>query len=298
MNQMPLDLPGAEPDPAPELAEESTLTAGPKLQPGAGLAHVIALCNQKGGVGKTTTAINVAAALAEQGYSVLIVDFDPQGAASVGLGVNPQQLDLTVYNLIMEPDVRFDDVVIRTKVDGLDLLPANIDLAAAEVQLVSEVGRESALQRSLRPALRRYDIVLVDCQPSLGLLTLNALCASDRVLVPLECEFFALRGVALLMETVDKVQQRLNPDLELLGVLPTMYDGRTVHGREVLQRLEEAFADRLFQHPIARTVKFPETTVVGLPIISHAPRSAGAQSYRAVAQEILVRLAPQDADGQ
>src|SRR6266702_958838 len=211
-----------------------------------GPAHVIAMANQKGGVGKTTSTINLGAAIAELGRRVLLVDFDPQGALSVGLGVNPHELDRTVYNLLMERDVTADDVLLKTNVPGLDLLPSNIDLSAAEVQLVGEVAREQTLGRVLGPVLPDYDYVIIDCQPSLGLLTVNALTAADGVLIPLECEFFALRGMALLMDTISKIADRLNPNLKIVGVLATMYDARTVHGREVLGRVEEAFGDRVF----------------------------------------------------
>ena len=169
------------------------------------------MCNQKGGVGKTTTTINLGASLVEYGRKVLLVDFDPQGSLSVGLGLNPHEMDLTVYNLLMQQDVDIHDVVVPTVVPGMDLLPSNIDLAAAEVQLVHEVGREQTLQRALAPAMDEYDVILIDCQPSLGLLTVNALTASQGVIVPLECEYFALRGVALLKTTIDKVRERLNP---------------------------------------------------------------------------------------
>jgi len=220
---------------------------------------------------------------------VLLVDFDPQGALSVGLGVNPHELDRTVYNLLMERDVTVDDILLKTNVPGLDLLPSNIDLSAAEVQLVGEVAREQTLGRVLAPVLPDYDLVLIDCQPSLGLLTVNALTAADSVMIPLECEFFALRGVALLMDTILKVQDRLNPQLELEGILATMYDARTLHGREVLARVVEAFGDGVFHTVINRTVKFPETTVAGEPITTYAPSSAGAAAYRQLAKEVLAR---------
>lgn len=254
-----------------------------------GPARVIAMCNQKGGVGKTTTTINLAAALAEYGRKVLIVDFDPQGAASVGLGISPHELDRTVYNLLMERDAHVADVVRPTETPGLDLLPANIDLSAAEVQLVGEVARESVLARALRPALDDYDVVLIDCQPSLGLLTVNALTAAHGVLIPLECEFFALRGVALLVETIEKVRDRLNPRLEVDGILATMYDSRTLHAREVVARVHEAFGDTLLQTVIGRTVKFPDATVAAEPITTYAPTHAGAAAYRQLARELVAR---------
>ncbi len=254
-----------------------------------GGARVISMCNQKGGVGKTTTTINLGASLAEYGRKVLLVDFDPQGSLSVGLGLNPHEIDLTIYNLLMERDVTLDEVVVPTGIEGMDLLPSNIDLSAAEVQLVQEVAREQALQRAIAPALEHYDVILIDCQPSLGLLTVNALTASDGVIVPLECEYFALRGVALLKTTIDKVRERLNPKLEIDGVLGTMFDGRTLHSREVMERLVQAWGDTVFHTVIRRTVKFSDATVAGEPITAYASSSAGAESYRQLAREVLSR---------
>jgi chromosome partitioning protein len=254
-----------------------------------GPARVVSMTNQKGGVGKTTTTINLGAALAEYGRKVLLVDFDPQGSLSVGLGLNPHEMELTVYNLLMEKDVRLDEVVVPTNVAGMDLLPSNIDLSAAEVQLVHEVAREQTLQRVLAPALEKYDVILIDCQPSLGLLTVNALTASHGVIVPLECEYFALRGVALLKTTIDKVRERLNPRLEIDGVLGTMFDGRTLHSREVMDRLVQAWGERVFHTVIRRTVKFSDSTVAGEPITSYASASTGAEAYRQLAKEVLVR---------
>jgi chromosome partitioning protein len=284
----PIAFPTVEPvlgptgRPMPDLPEPRPVTSH-------GNARVIAMCNQKGGVGKTTTTINLGAALAEYGRKVLLVDFDPQGSLSVGLGLNPHDMELSVYNLLLEPGVSLDDVVVPSGVPGMDLLPSNIDLSAAEVQLVHEVAREQTLQRVLAPAAADYDVILIDCQPSLGLLTVNALTASDGVIVPLECEYFALRGVALLKTTIDKVQQRLNPKLTIDGVLGTMYDGRTLHGREVMQRLVEAWGDTVFHTVIRRTVKFSDSTVAGEPITSYASSSAGAESYRQLAKEVLAR---------
>lgn len=279
----PTDEVGPTGRPWPVLPEPSEPAPGPKS------AVVIAMTNQKGGVGKTTTTINLGAALAETGRRVLLVDFDPQGSASVGLGVNPHTLDTSIYNLLLGRDLDPLDVVIPTSVDGLDLLPANIDLSAAEVQLVSEVAREQTLRRVLRPLRSEYDAILIDCAPSLGLLTVNALTASDHVIIPLECEFFALRGVALLTDTIDKVTDRLNPDLTVLGIVGTMYDGRTLHSREVLERVVEAFGDTVFHTVIRRTVKFPETTVAGEPITTYASSSPGAAAYRSLAREVLAR---------
>ena len=270
--------------PWPDLPDPPPLTVhGPAL--------IIAMCNQKGGVGKTTSTINLGAALAELGRHVLLVDFDPQGSLSVGLGVNPHTLDSSIYNLLLGRDIGFAEVITGTSVEGLDLLPSNIDLSAAEVQLVSEVAREQTLLRVLEKIRPHYDIILIDCAPSLGLLTINALTAADKVIMPLECEFFALRGIALLTDTIAKVQDRLNPELEILGILGTMYDARTLHSREVLERVVQAFGETVFHTVIRRTVKFPETTVAGEPITSYATNSPGAAAYRMLAREVLARCA-------
>jgi chromosome partitioning protein len=254
-----------------------------------GPARIAAVCNQKGGVGKTTTTINLGAAMAELGRRVLLVDFDPQGALSVGLGIQPHELDATVYNLLMERGLTAHDVIIRTRVAGMDLLPSNIDLSGAEVQLVHEVGREFVLGRALQPVISDYDVILIDCQPSLGLLTVNALACADGVLVPLECEYFALRGVALLMETIDKVRSRISPKLSIDGLLATMYDSRTLHTREVLAGVVEGFGDRVFHTVISRTVRFPDATVAGEPITRFDPACGGAHAYRELAKEVLER---------
>jgi chromosome partitioning protein len=254
-----------------------------------GPARIVAICNQKGGVGKTTTTINLGAALAEQGRRVLLVDFDPQGALSVGLGIQPHDIEATVYNLLMERGTTAHDVLIKTAVQGMDLMPSNIDLSGAEVQLVHEVGREYVLGGVLEEVAPEYDIIMIDCQPSLGLLTINALACAASVLIPLECEYFAMRGVALLMETIDKVSRRLNPSLEVDGVLATMYDSRTLHTREVLANIVNGFGDKVFHTVINRTVRFPDATVAGEPITRFDSGSMGASSYRELAKEVLER---------
>jgi chromosome partitioning protein len=254
-----------------------------------GPARVIAMVNQKGGVGKTTSTVSLGAALASYGRRVLLVDFDPQGAVSVSFGVNPNELELTVYNALTQPDCHVGDVIMQTDIVDLDLLPSNIDLSAAELQLVSEVGREHALGRVLAPIIDEYDVILIDCQPSLGLLTLNALTAASGVIIPMGTEYFALRGVALLKDTIDKVTARLNPQLRIIGVLPTMYDPRTLHSREVLSTVQQAFGDLVFTTVINRTVKFPDAAVAGEPITAFAPGSAGAEAYRQLAREVLAR---------
>ena len=253
-----------------------------------GPARIIAMCNQKGGVGKTTTAINLASALAGYGRKVLVVDFDPQGALSAGLGVVAHDIK-TIYDLLVEKDLKVQDVILPTGVKNLDVIPANIDLSAAEVQLVNEVAREQILARVLRPITDNYDVVIIDCQPSLGLLTVNALTAAHGVLIPLNCEFFALRGVALLIETIEKVRDRLNPAIKLDGILATMYDPRTLHAREVVERLYEAFGDQVFDTIVHRTVKFPDATIAAVPITEFAPTSDAADYYRTVARELVSR---------
>jgi chromosome partitioning protein len=254
-----------------------------------GPARIIALCNQKGGVGKTTTTISLAGALAAYGRKVLVVDFDPQGAASVGLGINPHELDRTIYNVLMERGASMADVVRHTGVPGLDLVPANIDLSAAEVQLVGEVARETVLARALRDVEDSYDVILVDCQPSLGLLTVNALTAAHGVLIPLECEFFAMRGVALLVDTIEKITDRLNPRLQVDGILATMFDGRTLHSREVVASVVEHFGDQVFHTVISRTVKFPDASLAAEPITTYDPTHKGADAYRQLARELIAR---------
>jgi chromosome partitioning protein len=261
----------------------------PPLLEHHGPARVISMVNQKGGVGKTTSTVSLGAALAAYGRRVLLVDFDPQGALSVALGMNPNDIELSIYNVLTDPECHIGDVIQRTDVTDLDLLPSNIDLSAAELQLVSEVGREHALGRVLAPIIDEYDVILIDCQPSLGLLTLNALTASTGVIVPMECEYFALRGVALLQDTINKVKQRLNPNLEIVGVLGTMYDPRTLHSREVLETVRKAFGDVVFQTVINRTVKFPDAAVAGEPITQFAPSSDGAKAYKQLAREVLAR---------
>ena len=253
------------------------------------MGKVIAVVNQKGGVGKTTTTISLGAALAEAGAKVLLVDFDPQGALSVGLGLNSNALDLTIYNLLLDPSTKFSEVVSQSNLEGLDILPSNIDLSAAEIVLVSEVAREQALERALAPAREIYNYILIDCPPSLGLLTVNALTAAQAVIIPLECEYFALRGMALLMDTIEKVKERLNPKLEVQGIVATMLDSRTVHGREVLSRVADAFGDKLFKTIVHKTIRFAEAPVAGESILTYAPSSKGAKEYRDLAREVMSR---------
>lgn len=254
-----------------------------------GPATIISMCNQKGGVGKTTSTINLGACLAELGRKVLLVDLDPQGALSAGLGLTHDQIEDTIYDVMLDSQTSIHSAIQHTGVPNLDLVPANIDLSAAEIQMVNEVGREHTLARALRPIRRDYDFIIIDCQPSLGLLTVNALACSQGVIIPMECEFFSLRGLALLTDTVDKVSERINFDLEVMGILVTMFDRRTKHAREVMDRVVQYFGDKVFDTVITRTVRFPETSVAGEPITSWAPSSQAAQQYRNLAKEVIER---------
>ncbi|WP_027018841.1 ParA family protein [Corynebacterium massiliense] len=254
-----------------------------------GPATIISMCNQKGGVGKTTSTINLGACLADAGRRVLLVDLDPQGALSAGLGLTHDEIEDTIYDVILDNQISIHSAIKHTEVSGLDMVPANIDLSAAEIQLVNEVGREHTLARALRPVRRDYDYIIIDCQPSLGLLTVNALACSHGVIIPMECEFFSLRGLALLTDTVEKVSDRINFDLEIMGILVTMFDRRTRHAREVMSRVVDYFGDKVFDTVITRTVRFPETSVAGEPITSWAPSSQAAAQYRDLAREVVER---------
>jgi len=254
-------------------------------------ARMIAVVNQKGGVGKTTTTISLGAALAELDQTVLVVDFDPQGGCAIGLGIEPGGLDLSIYNALLDRDCQVEEVVLKTSVPNLELLPSNIDLSAAELMLVQEVAREQTLMRVLAPLRVKYDFILIDCPPSLGLLTINALTAADGVLIPLECEYYALRGMGLLMDSIERIRERLNPRLQIDGILATMFDNRTLHGREVLERVEEAFGQWLFETKIRKTIRFAEAPVAGEPILTYAPTSTGAEAYRKLAVEVMSRVA-------
>ena len=273
---MPTDLLGRDYETFP--APEPLQTHGP--------ARVIAMCNQKGGVGKTTSSINIAGALSQYGRRVLIVDFDPQGAATVGLGINANAVEDTVYTALFNPRMDVHAVIQHTDFENLDIMPSNIDLSAAEVQLVTEVGREQVLAGVLRQVKDEYDVIIIDCQPSLGLLTVNALTAADGVIIPVAAEFFALRGVALLMQSIEKVQSRINPSLEVYGVLVTMFT-HTLHCDEVLQRIYEAFQGKVFHSVISRSIKSPDSTVAAAPITIYAPNHKTAKEYREVARELI-----------
>lgn len=264
--------------------------SAPKDRDHHGPATIISMVNQKGGVGKTTSTINLGAALVEQGRKVLLVDLDPQGALSAGLGISHDEDQITVYDLLFDNTASIHAAIKHSTVSGLDLVPANIDLSAAEIQLVNEVGREQTLARALRPVRNEYDYIFIDCGPSLGLLTVNALAASQGVIIPMEGEYYSLRGLALLTDTVEKVRDRINFDLDIVGILVTMFDRRTTHAREVMDRVVEVFGDRVFDTVITRTVRFPETSVAGEPITTWAPNSQGADQYRQLALEVMERV--------
>lgn len=252
------------------------------------MARVLALSNQKGGVGKTTTAVNLSAALATAGQRVLLVDMDPQGNATSGLGLDQSALAMGVYDVLL--DLReVEDVVVRTSVDGLSLLPATADLVGAEMELVDERGRERRLRRALAAARPFYDWILIDCPPSLGLLTLNALAAADRVLVPLQAEYYAMEGLSQLLRTITAVRKRLNPDLEREGIVVTMYDRRNNLCREVELQARDIFGREVFGTVIPRNVRLGEAPSYGQSIMQFAPRSTGSRAYLRLAEELLER---------
>lgn len=250
------------------------------------MRHVIAVLNQKGGVGKTTTAVNLGAYLAKAGKSVLIVDFDPQGNASSGLGIDKQNLEYTAYDLIFKK-AEPQDVIKETNTNGLYIVPTNAHLAAAEVELVSHNNREQLLKGVL--STLTYDFILIDCPPALGLLTINALTAANELLIPVQAEYYALEGLSQLLSVVQRVRGGLNPGLELLGVLVTMYDGRTSLSEQVYGELKKYFGDKLLSTVVPRNVRVAEAPSYGKPVSDHDKWSKGARAYKALSKEILKR---------
>ena len=250
------------------------------------MSTLITLCNQKGGVGKTTTAVNLGAALAEQEKRVLMVDLDPQGALTAYWGLETELSQVTIYQLLLNDSLPATDAIRRVR-ERIDVIPADIDLAAAEIELFSALGRERILKELLSKVQDGYDFVLVDCPPNLGLLTVNALVACHGVIIPLQCEYFAMRGLSMLLDTLNKVKRRLNPQLDILGILPTLYNSRTRHAQEVLAEVRRMFGERVFDTSIHSSIRFAESTLARQPILEYAPTHPGAMAYRALAKEIL-----------
>ncbi len=250
------------------------------------MSRTIAVANQKGGVGKTTTVINLAAYLADAGKRVLAVDIDPQGNTTTGLGIDKRDMDVSIYDVLLGSESVME-ALVPTSVVGLHLLPATLDLAGAEVELSQAVDRENRLRKAIKPLTERYDFIFVDCPPSLGLLTINALCAADRVMIPMQCEFFALEGLSQLLSTIDLVKARLNPQLELEGIVLTMYDGRTNLSSQVAQEVRHHFASQVYESVIPRTVRLSEAPSHGMPILRYDAKSRGALGYRALAEEVM-----------
>lgn len=253
-----------------------------------GQTKIIAIINQKGGVGKSTTAINLGAALGEMGKQVLLVDLDPQGNCSSGLGVEKSLIQQCIYDVLLN-DVPLEEVIIPDIAEGLDIAPATINLAGAEVELVSEMARENRLKDAVGGMRGRYDFILIDCPPSLGLLTVNALVAADKLLIPIQCEFYALEGVTKLLESMKRVKSRLNPTLDIYGILLTMYDSRTTLSKQVVDEVREYFGRLVFSTPIPRTVKLSEAPSFGQPITQYDPKGRGALSYIELAKEVIAR---------
>jgi chromosome partitioning protein len=250
------------------------------------LGRVVAIANQKGGVGKTTTAINLGTALAACGKTILLIDIDPQGNASTGLGIQNSARDVTTYDVLLG-EAKLGEAVIRTQIPGFDLVPSVVDLSAAEVELVERPRREHRLKDALGGADRHYDYVLIDCPPSLGLLTVNALVAARSVLVPLQCEFFALEGLSLLLRTIDRVRRSFNPRLEVQGVLLTMFDRRNTLAQQVATDVRSFLGRRVYDTVIPRNVRVSEAPSHGLPVLLYDFRCAGAQAYVQLAGEVL-----------
>jgi chromosome partitioning protein len=250
------------------------------------LSRIIALVNQKGGVGKSTTAVNLGAALAVEGRRVLVVDCDPQGNTTTGFGVDKHGMQRDIYNVLMQ-EASIDDVAIATEIDTLTLVPATINLAGAEIELVSMLSRETRLRQALQPVASRYDFVLIDCPPSLGLLTINALTAAEEAIIPVQAEYYALEGLSQLTAVVRRVREALNPSLHVSGVLVTMFDGRTRLAMEVLDELEKYFPQQMFKTQIPRNIRLSEAPSFGKPVILFDVKSRGAQAYISLAKELL-----------
>ncbi len=251
------------------------------------MGKAIAIFNQKGGVGKTTTNINLAACLAIKGKKVLVLDIDPQGNTTSGLGIDKRNIEYSTYDLLTEDDFNTKQAIINTSTKGLDIIPASVSLAGAEVELVSVKGREKKIKKALSKVKRQYDYIFIDCPPSLGLLTINSLTAVDSVLIPIQCEFYALEGVAQLMSTIDIVKKNLNSKLKIEGVILSMFDGRTNLSIQVVEEVKKYFKEKVYTTVIPRNVRLAEAPSYGLPIAEYDPKSSGAEAYREFAEEFL-----------
>lgn len=252
------------------------------------MAKIISFSNQKGGVGKTSTCVNMAAAIALRGKKVLLIDIDPQGNATTGLGFSKSELENSVYSVLIE-DKPISEALQKTEIKGLDLLPSSIDLAGAEVELVYQKNRENKLNYALRQISTVYDYVMIDCPPSLGLLTINALASSDSVIIPIQSEYFAMEGLSQLMNSIKLVNQHLNPNLKIEGVVITMYDGRALISKQISAEIHKYFGKRMFNTVIPRNIRVSEAPSHGVPVMLHDPRSSGAKAYVALADEFLSR---------
>ena len=253
-----------------------------------GQTKILAIINQKGGVGKSTTAVNLAAALGAAGKEVLLVDLDPQGNATSGYGIDKRDIGQCVYNVLLG-ETPVEDVILANVGKGVDVLPSTISLAGAEVELVNEMARENRLKNALGSLRGRYDYILIDCPPSLGLLTINALVAADKLLIPIQCEFYALEGVTKLLDSMKRVKSVLNPSLDIYGIVLTMYDSRTNLSKQVVDEVRSFFGDTVFKTLIPRTVKLSEAPSYGQPIIEYAPENKGTEAYNELAQEVIQR---------
>lgn len=251
------------------------------------MGKIMSIANQKGGVGKTTSSVNLSASLAALGNRVLMVDIDPQGNATSGLGINKADVNQCVYNVLVD-DVEAEDVCITTETENLDIIPATIQLAGAEIELVSTISREIRLKKSLEKLKGSYDYIIIDCPPSLGLLTINALTSSDTVLIPVQCEYYALEGLSQLLNTIRLVQKHLNKELMIEGVLLTMLDARTNLGLEVIEEVKKYFQDKVYKSIIPRNVRLGEAPSHGQPITTYDPKSRGAQVYLELAKEVMM----------
>ena len=247
------------------------------------MAHVLALANQKGGVAKTTSTLNLAVAMRERGLRVLCIDMDPQGNLTMSQGIDPETLESSMYDVLVH-HVPMEEIIVEREID---IATTTIDLAGAEMALSSQIGRERSLERALKPLQKRYDYMLIDTPPSLGLLTINALTASEGVIVPVQCEYLSLRGLLQLERTLDMIRENLNPKVRIVGILPTLLDMRTLHGREAVEVLRENFGSLVFDTTVRKTIRFAEAPVKGMSVLKYDPKGKAAESYRSLAREVL-----------